>query len=319
MFSFLVHNAFFFILSIIVSALPFESTDFLGNDLLFSDITLSSDQSAASLDENASTMFDLSELPASFNIWPLDGSAEAFGHENEIGNNDSGFQYLSSEDIIDMELPDPLSEPAHLGEEESYQDDLTPGSLIAAVDGTAFFPSDDDDNNAPAGASGEIADLSNFDLQLLRDPLGALIGEDRGETNSFCSLYTKTYYPIGICASNAPGNQVEVKRASYPLNSFAFAGFKVWQVSHATYGTSISSERDLNEILYFSLAYINLRLAYKIVTNVSFPFFFLHIKLPHCCSDTRKPKKQNPNQPVRACSKARISFAAGTLVQLKIP
>lgn len=241
----------FLILSISVSAfaLDFDSIGPLENDLLFSDT-----ESAASLDHRPSSpMFELAQLPPGFDLLPFDSSPDIFLEEEGNGSNDINIYSSTSGNDNDIFLLSSSSEPAHADDEgaSSYQDGDDDANsedpLIALVDEeTTFFPSDenaDADAGAASGNGDVIADLSGSDELLLRSPFGALNRDlyqnlGQGKINPYCSLYTKTYNPVGVCASNKKGNQVEIPRY---LRGFSlrppFSGYKFWDVNHATYGT----------------------------------------------------------------------------------
>lgn len=227
MFLRLVHTVIFFMLSIIVSALDFDSTGPFENELLFSDTA-----SATSLDQKAPSMFDLTELP-------FDSPSEVFLDEN-IGDSDINFQSPSSQNDDNISLLSLFSEPAHFDEEDSNLNELTPGYLIAAVDSTTFLS----DAGADAG-SGEIADLSDIDQVLLRGPFRVL-NPYQAEINPFCSLYTKTYNPVGVCASNKAEYRVELPQLLPGSSPVPFRGYTRWNVDHATYGKLICSNRNLS-------------------------------------------------------------------------
>lgn len=237
MFLRLLHTVLFFTLPVVVSALDLDldSPGSSDHDLFFSDPGLLSDQSAAFLDQKVSPPFDLTELPSSSNFSPLDASSDIFLEgEGDIGNHDSNVLFPSGENGDDTSLLSLLSEPAHVnGEEEFYQDDANPGSLVATVDENTFSSSDNDDADGGGSGSGEIADLSDIDQQLLLNPLGGL-SRDRGKINPFCALYTKNYNPVGVCAPNTAEDQIQVYQIMGSHS--AWDGYKVWEVNHATYG-----------------------------------------------------------------------------------
>ena len=250
--SHLAHFQILLILSISVSALA-PDLDSIGlpedDGFLFSDTG-----SAASLDQGASFMFDFTQLPSSSDFSPFDSSAFDNFLEEDIGSNDINIQSPTRENDDDMFSMSLISsEPAH-ADEESYQEDATPEPLIAAVDDATFSPSDEDAD--AGGDGGEIADLSGSEERLLRSPFGALNrygDQGRGKINPYCSLYTQTYNPVGVCAPNTKGDQVELPRPPMGFSSpTPFSGYRFWDVNHATYGTLIQSNWELILILVFS-------------------------------------------------------------------
>lgn len=233
--SHLAHFQILLILSTSVSALA-PDLDSIGPPE--DDFLLSNAGSAAPLDQRASFMFELAQLPSSSEILPFDSSLDNFLKEDS-GSKDNNIQSPTSENDNEFFLMSPSFEPSH-ADEDSYQDGATPKPLIAAVDDATLFPSDED---ADGGDGGEIADLSGSEEQLLRNPFGALTrygDRDQGKMNPYCSLYTQTYNPFGVCAPNAKGNQVEIPRSLMRFSSpNPFSGYKFWEVNHATYGTLI--------------------------------------------------------------------------------
>ena len=228
MFSGVANTLFFFYFPIIASALDFDSFGSTEDDLLFADIG-----STGPLDQKAPSMFDLTEFPSSTSFLPLDSSSSLFLND-DFDSIDVNVQSPSSQNDDNAALLSLFSEPAHVDDEKSYFDDATSGSLIAAVDGTTFFPNSE---NTGGADESEIADLSGIDQQLLPNPLRA-ITHDRGKTNPYCSLYTQTFNPVGVCVPNVAGNQVEIPRRFRVLPSpNRFNDYKFWSVNHATYGT----------------------------------------------------------------------------------
>ena len=226
------HILFFFIFSIIASALDFDSTDSFEDNSLFIDTG-----STASLDQKAPSMFDLTDFPSSTSFLPMDSSSGFFLDE-DLDSNDIDVQSPSSQNDDNAALLSLFSEPAHVDDENFDLDDATSGSLIAAVDGTSFFPNGE---NAGGGDDSEIADLSGIDQQLLLNPLGA-ISRDRGKINPYCSLYTQTFNPVGLCVPSVAENQVELPRLRGLPSPNRFNDYKFWDVNHATYGTFSHSD-----------------------------------------------------------------------------
>lgn len=250
MFSHLAHVQSFFTLSIIILglALDFDTIGPFEHDLLFSDTG-----SAASLDQKAPSMFNLAQLSSSSGFLPFDSSSDIFLEEDK-DSKDINVQSPTSGNDNDMVLPSLSSESAH-ADEKFYRDDETLGPLVAAVDDTTFSPSDE---NARAG-SGEIADMSGTDEQLLRNPLDDLTRyRDEGKINPYCFLYTQTYNPVGVCASNRKGNQVEIPRSLRGFSSpTPFVDYKFWDVNHATYGTLIRSHCKLSGSFIYFISILN--------------------------------------------------------------